>query len=57
MNILICTPGRLLQHFEETAGFEAINLKLLVIDEADTLFEMGFMDALQTIISYIPSER
>jgi ATP-dependent RNA helicase DDX10/DBP4 len=42
MNILICTPGRLLQHLEETPGFETFNLKVLVIDEADTLFELGF---------------
>ena len=57
MNVLICTPGRLLQHFEETPGFDANNLKMLVIDEADTVLELGFWDALQAILSYIPTER
>jgi ATP-dependent RNA helicase DDX10/DBP4 len=32
MNILICTPGRLLQHLEETYGFETGMLQMLVID-------------------------
>lgn len=57
MNVLICTPGRLLQHMEETPGFDAGNLQVLVIDEADTVLEMGFWEALQTILKYIPEER
>lgn len=32
MNVLICTPGRLLQHLEETYGFETSNLQMLVLD-------------------------
>lgn len=42
MNILICTPGRLLQHLEETYGFETNNLQMLVLDEADIMLQMGF---------------
>ena len=42
MNVVIGTPGRLLQHFEGTVGFEAGNCRILVIDEVDTIFEMGF---------------
>ena len=42
MNILICTPGRLLQHIEETYGFETENLQMLVLDEADVMLQMGF---------------
>jgi len=45
MNILICTPGRLLQHMNETAYFEADNLKCLVFDEVDRLMDMGFKDS------------
>jgi ATP-dependent RNA helicase DDX10/DBP4 len=46
MNVLICTPGRLLQHMEESPGFNSDNLKMLVIDEADSILELGFLEAL-----------
>jgi ATP-dependent RNA helicase DDX10/DBP4 len=46
MNILICTPGRLLQHMNETRDFDADNLKCLVLDEVDRLMDMGFKDAI-----------
>ena len=41
MNLLVCTPGRLLQHFDETVGFDASNLQVLVIDEADRILDLG----------------
>ena len=44
MNILICTPGRLLQHMNETPYFETSNLKFLVLDEVDRILDMGFKD-------------
>ncbi len=40
MNILVCTPGRLLQHMDETPGFEAGGLQVLVLDEADRILDM-----------------
>lgn len=46
MNILICTPGRLLQHMNETDNFETSHLKMLVIDEVDRIMDMGFKDTL-----------
>lgn len=42
---------------EETEGFECSNLKILVLDEADTMLEMGFRETLNAILEYIPSER
>lgn len=50
MNILIATPGRLLQHIEETYGFETSNLQMLVLDEADVMLEMGFQITLNSIL-------
>ncbi len=41
MNILVCTPGRLLQHMDETPGFDASSLQLLVLDEADRISGHG----------------
>mmetsp|Transcript_2193 Transcript_2193/g.1532 ORF Transcript_2193/g.1532 Transcript_2193/m.1532 type:complete len:100 (-) Transcript_2193:1962-2261(-) len=46
LNILICTPGRLLQHMDETADFEGENLQMLVLDEVDRILDMGFKDSL-----------
>lgn len=46
MNILICTPGRLLQHMDETFAFNGDNLKCLVLDEVDRLMDMGFKDTI-----------
>jgi len=57
MNILVATPGRLLQHFEQTAGFDASQLLVLVLDEADRILDMGFESQLDGIISYLPNSR
>ena len=57
MNILIATPGRLLQHIEETPGFDLTNLLVLVIDEADVLLEMGFDETLNAILLNLPKTR
>lgn len=57
MNVLICTPGRLLQHIEESPGFSSHNLKTLVLDEADMILEMGFANTLRAILKNLPSER
>jgi len=57
MNVVICTPGRLLQHLEESPGFDANNLKTLVLDEADVMLEMGFLGALKAIMGYLPKEK
>ncbi|TYZ63870.1 hypothetical protein PybrP1_006232 [[Pythium] brassicae (nom. inval.)] len=57
MNILVCTPGRLLQHMEQTPGFDPSNLQVLVLDEADRILDMGFQQQLAAILSYLPASR
>ncbi|UJR37181.1 hypothetical protein I4U23_029889 [Adineta vaga] len=56
-NIIVCTPGRLLQHFDETWNFSCENLKMLIIDEADRTLDMGFTETMRSIISNLPNER
>ncbi|XP_029285389.1 probable ATP-dependent RNA helicase DDX10 [Cottoperca gobio] len=56
-NIVICTPGRLLQHMDETATFHASNLHMLVLDEADRILDMGFADTLNAIVENLPKSR
>ncbi|XP_073680823.1 probable ATP-dependent RNA helicase DDX10 [Garra rufa] len=56
-NIVICTPGRLLQHMDETVTFHALDLHMLVLDEADRILDMGFADTLNAIIENLPKTR
>ncbi|XP_077440039.1 putative ATP-dependent RNA helicase DDX10 [Vanacampus margaritifer] len=56
-NIVICTPGRLLQHMDETAAFHASDLRMLVLDEADRILDMGFADTLNAIVENLPVGR
>ncbi|EGE02704.1 ATP-dependent RNA helicase has1 [Trichophyton interdigitale MR816] len=56
VNVLIGTPGRLLDHLRSTEGFVFKNLKTLVIDEADRILEVGFEDELRQIISILPKD-
>jgi len=56
-NILICTPGRLLQHLEQTPYFNCDNLQMLVLDEADRILDLGFREQLHKILDYLPQQR
>ncbi|KAH9827916.1 ATP-dependent RNA helicase DBP4 [Teratosphaeria destructans] len=57
MNIVVCTPGRILQHLSQTAGFNVDGLKMLVLDEADRILDMGFQRDLDAIVEYLPPDR
>ncbi|KAL1999378.1 hypothetical protein VTN02DRAFT_4597 [Thermoascus thermophilus] len=56
VNLLIATPGRLLDHLQNTPGFVFKNVKALVIDEADRILEVGFEDEMRQIVKILPSE-
>ncbi|KAH8985950.1 DEAD-domain-containing protein [Lactarius hatsudake] len=57
MNILVATPGRLLQHMDQTVGFDCDNLQLLVLDEADRILDMGFSRTLSALLGHLPKSR
>ena len=57
MNILVCTPGRMLQHLDQTARFDVDNLQVLVLDEADRIMDMGFASAVDALIEHLPKSR
>ena len=57
MKIVIATPGRLLDHMENTKKFNYSNLKMLIIDEADKILKIGFEEELKEIIKLIPKNR
>ncbi len=54
MNIVVATPGRLMQHLEQTAGFDVDRVCVLVLDEADRILDMGFRDQMVRILDYLP---
>ena len=56
-NIVISTPGRLLDHLMNTKGFKFDNLSMLVMDEADQILTEGFKDELNQILKLLPDER
>ncbi|KAJ2449259.1 ATP-dependent RNA helicase dbp7, partial [Coemansia sp. RSA 2424] len=53
VTILACTPGRLLDHLENTKSFLVDNLRWLVLDEADRLLELGFEETLTKILALL----
>ncbi|KAG4379670.1 hypothetical protein GLYMA_16G025700v4 [Glycine max] len=57
--ILVATPGRLRDHTENTAGFATrlMGVKVLVLDEADHLLDMGFRKDIEKIIAAVPKQR
>lgn len=57
VNLLIATPGRLLDHLQNTPGFIFKNLKALIIDEADRILEIGFEDEMKQIIKILPKDE
>ncbi|XP_076444991.1 uncharacterized protein LOC143282955 isoform X2 [Babylonia areolata] len=57
VNILVATPGRLLDHIQNTEGFMFKNLSCLVIDEADRILDLGFEEEMQQIVRLLPKKR
>ena len=57
VNVLIATPGRLLDHLTNTEGFNCKNLVSLIIDEADQILKFGFEEELNEILKKLPQER
>lgn len=55
-HIVVGTPGRLIDHIERET-LDTSNIKYLVIDEADEMLNMGFIEQIETIIAKLPPER
>ena len=54
--LIIATPGRL-QDLMDRKFANLQNVKLLVLDEADRMLDMGFLPAIRRILSYLPKQR
>jgi len=56
VDVLIATPGRLLDLFER-GGMMLTDARILVIDEADRMLDMGFIPDVEKIVSFLPANR
>ena len=56
VNALVATPGRLLDHLQNSPNFLFKNLVCLVIDEADRIFDVGFEEEMKQILRILPSK-
>jgi ATP-dependent RNA helicase RhlE len=56
VDVIIATPGRLLDHIH-SKSINFSHVEVLVVDEADRMFDMGFIDDVNTIIRLLPKER
>jgi ATP-dependent RNA helicase RhlE len=55
-HILIATPGRLIDHLrQKTLGLQSV--RVLVLDEADRMLDMGFLPQMKTILAAVPEKR
>lgn len=57
INILVATPGRLLDHLQNTPDFLYKNLQCLIIDEVDRILDIGFEEDLKQIVKLLPKRR
>jgi superfamily II DNA/RNA helicase len=56
VDVVVATPGRLIDHLER-GKIDFSRLEVLVLDEADRMLDMGFVDDIQAIAARCPSER
>ncbi|KAH0708653.1 hypothetical protein KY284_010080 [Solanum tuberosum] len=57
--IIVATPGRLLDHIENKSGFSTriMGLKMLILDEADHLLDLGFRKDIEKLVDCLPRRR
>ena len=56
-DIIIATPGRLIHHLEQEGNFTLDRVEMLIMDEADRLFELGFSEQIERLLKSCPSNR
>jgi len=55
-HIIVGTPGRILKHLNKES-LELTNLQTLVLDEADRMLDMGFLEEVESVLAFAPKER
>ena len=57
LNILVATPGRLVDHLDNTEALDVGNVRWLVLDEGDRLMELGFEEDIKSIIQKLERRK
>ena len=55
-HVVIATPGRLMDHLQQK-NYSLHQVKMVVLDEADRMFDIGFIPQIRQILGGVPSER
>jgi ATP-dependent RNA helicase DeaD len=55
-NVVVATPGRLMDHIRRN-NIDLRHVSMLVLDEADRMLDMGFIDDIKFILRFVPKER
>jgi superfamily II DNA/RNA helicase len=55
-HVVVGTPGRIIEHLEKET-LDTSMIRYLVLDEADRMLDMGFIEQIEAVISYLPSQR
>jgi len=56
-DVVVATPGRLLDHITNSQGVDMDDVEFLILDEADRLLDLGFQDEVHEIVKACPAER
>ncbi len=56
IRVIIATPGRFLDHMEQKTT-DPSDIKMVVLDEADRMLDMGFAPQIERLVKYLPKER
>jgi ATP-dependent RNA helicase DeaD len=56
VDVVVGTPGRIMDHMERKT-LQLSGIKMLILDEADEMLDMGFIEDIETILKQIPVER
>ncbi|KAL2438257.1 ATP-dependent RNA helicase DBP7 [Exophiala dermatitidis] len=57
LNILVATPGRLVDHLENTKALDVSNVRYLVLDEGDRLMDLGFEEDITKIVKTLDQKK
>ncbi|CAM9916771.1 unnamed protein product, partial [Hapterophycus canaliculatus] len=56
-DIVVCTPGRMVDHLTNSASVHMDDVEILVLDEADRLLELGFQEEVAELVKSCPAGR